>query len=1533
MRPRHVLPAVGLLLPLLIPSLPAAGESRAWESRAWDAPAWDAPAWDAAAWDAAGDAAASSAVSSADVSSSPVSAAARLDSVVFGDPASEAAHALSAAATAVVDGALGEKARVATPTDPPGVKGGELRFRMRVDPVAQNYFTLKLWGGDTTAYKTIAYVNGEQIGYRSGGDHEPIAYAATRPVPGRFHYNTILLPLTHTQGRRVVEMTIRTYDGGFSRPLTGPSRGYYRAYTHTGAELDVSGERQGTPPAPTPPAPDIPEAAQQALVDGYRKSQIELFDQLSTYVDAAPDRKLSIVRYQDDLRFYASALHEPWCPAGTPELRAAAVARVLKVIDNHVKDYYRDTRLLLRGGHQGDWGGYYGALGEALYIVEDLLGDGFQDFLDRPFPIGTQDGPSSLKDVDWDGGELSRREAYERVLKANFDFARSRLSYIHNQVMYTYEGAWEAHEGLRVIGSRFYEGKARGHRIALEALGAAPFLGEEVLVGPDGRELDLYHSLFYHDTTARFTEDTAQIVGKGLARSKLDAEGEVVRRRPYGEHYTGISKAGLTRENTFVANYGEAANHLPEWFFRTLGHKGDERLNDEILKLALRNLHARGHTRHSGVDDDGRRVMRAEMVVDERNAAHPGWPAYALRVSEGRVMTYVALARHLAEHPGRYAGERWEPYRHYAREAVGFAQQQLADNQYFNGFDAVRAKLKYDLWLPETYAWLRARPPTGLLLPQTDLDRYTAGELAALNVDPAAYERFAFADVDTMFVSLRDGGTRVFGSLYERQRGFAGNGRLHVLRPGHEAVVQVRTDGLLSYRDYYLRMDNIDADFMEDRATADGTLPQALAGEVAPVAHQPGVGTVRRENFAFDTPYSGYADFLTARYGRYLFVFNTTRPEYGNATTHRLDVPSGAVDLVTGRRVGKGLTRVPPETAMVLRLDSAAEGPAAPYRVDFVQALRDRHGVVVAWKPAAGAEAYRVERDGEVIAARVRGASFTDRSGRAGAYTVTAVNRHGSGRESQAVTATALDRVGDVEGTVKVRGDRFELSGGDGTGFGEGDDYYLDKRDIQDRLLFANRVLTGSGAISARVAGAGGLMLRADDRYVYFGADDSGRLVLRNRTRDSRHDWQDQRRSPLLAEIPALDAAAHPHLKLVRDAGSQIVTAWAGKDGRAWTYVGELFTPFPGAVRAGGAAPVAATFDDVRIDEHPPGTLYARVERAGDRVTLHWSKPDDATRFTVRRKDGAGGAWREVLSGALAFSFTDEPLRHGTRFYQVTATGADGHRRTGSGLLMAAAEPLAAVIAEAERLPAAGYTRGSYHVLTEAIARARAGGDEAALIDLLYAAVEGLVPAGSLLAEVPVDPAMVTASTPPWGGGGTAADNGLRAFDGDLTTFTDTTTAAGWIEVRLAEPVALDGLRYHPRPSHPARLNGAVFQGSADGGATWTDLHTVRGVSESRWYEAALPETPAFGRLRVSFAGGNANVAEVAFLALRDDRTLLDLLLDEAAAVERDRFTEASLAALDAAVAAAGGDLAGQAEIDRAAGALHAAIKGLTPRP
>ncbi|MFJ4840977.1 Tat pathway signal protein [Streptomyces sp. NPDC088746] len=1446
----------------------------------------------------------------------------RLDMIDFGDPASESAHALAAESTEAVDGHAGDRARVAKPLDTPGIKGGELAFTLKTDPVAQNYLTVKFWGGDTSTYKTIAYINGEQIGYRRSGDYEAINTGGSRPLVGRFFYNTVMLPLESTRGQDQVRITLRTYDSGFVKDVTEDSRGYYRAYTHTGALLDVDGEPQGDFVPPASPAPDLTDAEKQALVDGYLAAQIKLFHDYSAKVDSAADGRLSIVRYQDELRFYAAALTADWCPARTAAERTAAVRRVLKCVDNHTRDYYADTRLLARGGHQGDWGGYYGALGEALYLVENLLADdevlgsaAFDAYLDERFVTGTTEGETSLADTDFDGGPLTRRAAWGRVLKANFDYARSRLSYIYNQVMYTYEGAWEAHEGLRVIGSGFYEGRKRSHRIAGEALGWEPFLGEEVLVGPDGQDLDLYHSLFYHDTTARWTDDYLRFVIKGLARSKLDKHGNVVRRRPFGDHFTTVTEAGLTRENGYVANYGEATNYLPEWFHRTWGHKGDEELNDRILRHALRNLDARAQARHTDVDDKLQRVMRMEMVIDERNTNYPGFPGYALRISEGKILNYVSLEKHMRDHADRYRGASWKETWEHARAAVGYAQQQLADHQYFNSFASVMAKKNCDLKLADTYAYLKDREPAGIVHPHTDFAYYSKAEIKALGVDPSDYERFAWTDVDCMFVSVRDGDLHIFGQLNERQRGFARNGRLHVINGTHDNIVQINTDARFRFDDYWIRHDNIDVDFMEDQQTADGTAPQALAGEIAPVTFQPGVGTVNRDNFEADHAYSGYPDLLTARYGRYFFVFNTTRAVYGNEQTFTVELPEDhrggtVLDLVTGKDLPlhKGAVRIEPRRGYVLRLsDSTDQGAPGPAHVDFVHTLPGDDSITVTWQTTAGATHYEVRRATRargpytVLAPRVTGRCFTDSTARRGSayhYTVTAVNQHGTGWASHAVrgelpapASPGLARSGwrdDAfggarEGSATARGTTLRVIGVKGAGLGDGDDNRLLERDIRDALHYVSRPAEGGFTLTARIdAHRGpltGLMLRdrlvADTRYLYFGPDADGKLVFRNRTRDSRHDWQDDPRSPLTADLPEHTVAATPYLRLVRDLATHRVQAQVSADGATWTSVASLFTPFPYAVHAGLAATGDATFSRVALGPIAPGAVLAFVERKDDTAVVRWNKPEDAIAFTLHRTTDPErplADWEELVSGTTAYAYTDENLRHGTRSYKVSATLVGGGTRVTTEAVTARAQTLDQVLARASATGPAAWTKRSHAAFTTEIARietagGKPGADEDALIDAVYDAYDLLVSRDTLLTKFPVTREMVAASTVEWPGTGTKESNGWRAFDGSTTTYTDTLAAVSWIDVDAGDagPVTVDVLRVRPRAGQAGRATGTVLQGSDDGTA-WTDLHTVGAVTDGQWYEAKLGARASYRRMRLYDAhDGRANLAEVEF--------------------------------------------------------------------
>ncbi|MEU5107617.1 fibronectin type III domain-containing protein [Streptomyces sp. NPDC021354] len=1455
----------------------------------------------------------------------------RLDLLDFGDTDSEQAHGLAAADTSVAGGHAGDRARVAGPLDPPDIKGGELRFTMAVDPVRQNYLTVKFWGGDTSPYKTIAYINGEQIGYRRSGDYEALNIGTVRPLPGRFFYATVMLPLEHTHGRDKAEITLRTYDGAFSAKVTADSRGYYRAYTHTGARLALDDDPRPEFTPPTDTVADLAESEKQALIDGYVAGQVKLFDGHSAKVDASADGRLSIVRYEDELLFYSGALATAaWCPAKSAAEKKAALLRIFKCVDNHTKDYYGNTKLLARGGHQGDWGGYYGALGQALYIVENLIDDNdvygrdaFAAFLDEEFTTGTQEGETSLKDVDFDGGRLTRRAAWGRVLKANFDYARSRLSYIYNQVLYCYEGAWEAHEGLRVIGSKFYEGRARSHRIAGECLGFDPFLGEEVLVGPDGQDLDLFHSLFYHDTTARWTEDYIRYVIKGLATSKLDKDGNVVRRLPLGRHYTTMTERGHTRENGYVANYGEATNYLPQWFHRTWGHKGDEELNDRILELSLRNLHARSYARHTDLDNDLKRFMRMEMVIDERNANYPGFPGYVLRQSEGKIMLYVSLAHHIEEHPERYAGSAWADTRKYAREAVGFAQQQLADHQYFNTFSSVTGQNKYDLRLGETYGYLKDQKPTGIVHPHTDFASYTSAELSALAVRRGDYERFAWVDVDCMFVSLRDGDTHLFGQLNERQRGFARNGRLHVRRPDHDRLVQLNTDAVFRYRDYWARMDNIDVDFMEDQQTGDSAAPQALAGEIAPVTYQPGVGTVHRENFEADHAYSGYPDLLTARYGRYFFVFNTTRGVYGNERSFTVDLPadhtgSTVTDLVSGRelRIVKGAVRIGPKSGLVLRLSSDTAAAAPPAHVDFVHTLPGDGAIAVTWQTTAGATHYEVRRATResgpytLLAPKVTGRYHLDRTARPGVtyhYTVTGVNAQGSGLPSHTIRAElpapaspALLRTGWRDdalggahpGSTTVRGATVRILGAHGDGLGEGDDYDVLKRDIEDALHYASRPAAGSWTLTARVEAARssltGLMLRdklaANTRYLFFGADRDGNLVLRNRTRDSRHDWQDDKRSPIVDRLDGHSLAATPHLRLVRDFATHRVQAQTSADGETWLTVGTLFTPLPYAVHAGLTATGDATFTRVAHKNLAAQAQLVSVEQdAGDTatVTVRWNKPDDAIGFTLARSTN-GETWENVVEDTRALAHKEDDFRHGKRYYKVTAALVGGGTRTTADPAVAVAETLAQVLARARKTAPADWTKKSYAAFTTELDRIEtaadeSGADQDALIDAAYAAYELLVSLDTLLREFEITEGMVQASTIEWPGKGTKASNGWRAFDGDPATYTDTLAAESWIDIDAGDkgPITVDRIRVRPRSDAADKIlrsNGTVFRGSADGGQTWTDLHTLSGISAAQQYEVKLAERASYPLIRVYDGhNGRCNLAEIEFWYLLPD--------------------------------------------------------------
>ncbi|WP_277212977.1 hypothetical protein [Isoptericola croceus] len=1222
-----------------------------------------------------------------------------LDHLVLGDPASEAGHEFTGDGSSIVDGEDGHTARTAEPTDPPSRNLTDLTFEMAVDPAEQNYFSLTLFGGDASAFKTAVLVDGELVQYLNGGDYQALDVATQGGLPGRFFRATAMLPLVSTQSHERVQVTLRTYHPSTAGTATASSRPYYAVTTHLEpALLPSASDGFDTDHAVTTQAREpLEPAQQQAKIDAYRTQQVTDFEDLTAKADSAETAVLSITRYSDELRFYAECLHQDWCPASTSSEKRAAIDRILRSIDNYTRQYYGDVRSLASGGHQSDWGGYYGALGEALYIVEPLLADPdvmgtdvFEAFLDEPFTTGTADSPNSIVGLDLDGGELTRREAYERVLKANFDFARSRLSYISNQVYYTYEGAWKAHEGLRVIGSDHFEGTARSHQILGEALGLRPFLGEEVLVGPDGGDLDLYHSLFYHDGSAQLTDDYLQVVMRGLATSKRDADGDVVRRLPYGTHYPSITPAGMYRENGYVGSYGETPNYYPSWFWRLAGHPADAEIRDELLKLALRNLHARGQTRYQGTDADGNRVMTMDQVVDWRNNAYPGKVAYSTEPNTPQIFAYAGLEKYLAEHAKDYAGDEWEPYWEYAREATGWLQQALVDNQVFPSFDKILSQRNYDLRLSEEYAFVTGgraeyeslgKAAAGRVLPHTDLARYRDDELAALGVERDATPDFAWVDVDNLFVTFRDGDTQVTGTLNYRNMGVTSAARLHARTPHAAQHAQVRTESVVTSSETFLRPHSVEMDIIQDRYTVPGEQILAMTGELSPVSLQPGVGPMNRDNFAVDTPFSSYPDLVTARYGDYLIAVNTTRDAYENAASHTVELPAAVTgrvrDLVSGKavKVRGGTVTLKPSSAVVLDLGT----PASTSRPSQVLAIDATVGAgaggtdaaALTWGRSAGATSFDVVRgtssdldDGVVVAEGVTGQSVVDEVPAPGTYyySVVARNDAGAAPAAQPVIVEVRpasaglsgagwrgDQVGETGGTVTREGDSITVSGASGAGFAGGDEAITERwngigRYQPDSLVLASRLVTGDALVSADLgadpADGAGVTLRqgASDvsEYIWLGAED-GRIVLRTRSLDTRayighgipgHNAGGETRSPYLVPTRTLDAADYRHVRLVRTAHSHQVVAYASTDGTDWVTLGSEIVPMLDATLAGvSLADGSATFTDVTVTDLPETTQATWVVEGDQGAhTVRWTKPARAVSFDVYRSADPQGA-------------------------------------------------------------------------------------------------------------------------------------------------------------------------------------------------------------------------------------------------------------------------------------------------------------------
>lgn len=381
------------------------------------------------------------------------------DTLSFGDPASEQAHQLSAPNSDTVTGGLGTPARRLLPRAPVSWEGGTLSFTMKVDPAKPNYFTIKLWGDDVTQNRLILFVEGKQVGYRHLGDVDLLDFGTEdRGYNGRFYYNTSPLPLDMTKGRTELHCQIRsigriwgygTTFEQYQKPLTEPTRGIYRVYTHTdGFFAPPADEKQGTPPAHPPvrqgPGPEVLE---------------QLKARVSHETDTLLTRPTPL--NQPQAQFLAKAYFVKSTPAfQNPKV----VEKALQSLDATFLAYRKDPKLAQAdpATYNPDWFG----LGPSGYVLSLLAGP-LRPHLDETIDDGG-------------GGKITRRAAYSEMLVASRDWHReNRRQYTNQSMINDLYGIYLCNRGVVVADP----GKALPEKDALrylyESLGLQPWLGSE----------------------------------------------------------------------------------------------------------------------------------------------------------------------------------------------------------------------------------------------------------------------------------------------------------------------------------------------------------------------------------------------------------------------------------------------------------------------------------------------------------------------------------------------------------------------------------------------------------------------------------------------------------------------------------------------------------------------------------------------------------------------------------------------------------------------------------------------------------------------------------------------------------------------------------------------------------------------------------------------------------------------------------------------------------------------------------------------